>query len=116
MKKKILLFILIILLTGCFGNNDTIIDGKEYQLPNKESITINDNLKIELLRINDSRCPEDAECFWQGELKYELLINDDNFDLSTVLHPEINYQDYLIKIVTDKCDKKTLVFTIEKNT
>ncbi len=91
------------------------LNENEYALTINNSVKINNELTIKLIKISDSRCPKDVECVWEGELEYSLLINDNNYIVSTVLNKHIKYDKYLIDIVEDKCDINTLVLKIERN-
>lgn len=62
-------------------------------------------MKIEIISIDDSRCPEGVLCFWEGEGIVNLLITkarkETNASLST--HPErpseINFEGHVIKLL-----------------
>ena len=86
---------------------------KEYSISLNESISIED-LNIELTYVEDSRCPAYTECYWPGELEYDLLINGKSYELSTVNKPTLEYKNYVFKIVSSKCDGYKIVFEIER--
>lgn len=129
MKRKILVLLFIfslLTITGCGKTKeidktdkkqeeDLKLNENEYSLSINETLKINEHLSILLLKVNDSRCPKNVECFWEGELEYHLLINGENYKISTVLNKRINYQDYLISIITDKCNENTLIIKVEKS-
>ena len=130
MKNKILFSVLLVAVlfsvVGC--NKDFIkekkekiekkenyvLDKDEYSVSLGKTLDINDELSVKLINVNDSRCPDDVECFWEGELEYELVINKENYKISTVLNTTLFSGKYLFVIVPDKCDLKTVTFRVEK--
>lgn len=42
--------------------------GSTIMLSTGKSLTFEDGLRVTLTTINDSRCPKDVQCIWQGEL------------------------------------------------
>ncbi len=84
----------------------------EVSIRKNEKVVL-DDLVISLIDVKDSRCPKNVECFWEGELNYSLLINNENYEISTVLKKEIEYNNYLIDIVADKCNNNEVVLIIE---
>ena len=127
MKKKLLLSILLVTLlfsvVGCkrvvikekkTKKEEIVLEKDEYSVSQGETININEELSITLTNVDDSRCPEDVECFWQGELAYSLVINDNNYKLSTVLNKTVISGDYMFVISEEKCDTNTVTFKVEK--
>ncbi len=50
---------------------------------NQEVTVIDEDLKIQFSEvIEDSRCPVDVECFWEGRLVINLKVNDQDLELS----------------------------------
>ena len=91
-----------------------VLDKDEYSVSLGKTLDRNDELSVKLINVNDSRCPDDVECFWEGELEYELVINKENYKISTVLNTTLFSGKYLFVIVPDKCDLKTVTFRVEK--
>ena len=130
MKNKILFSVLLVaVLFSVVGCNKDFIKEKKEKIEKKENyvlekdeysvslgktLDINDELSVKLINVNDSRCPDDVECFWEGELEYELVINKENYKISTVLNTTLFSGKYLFVIVPDKCDLKTVTFRVEK--
>ena len=130
MKNKILFSVLLVaILFSVVGCNKDFIKEKKEKIEKKENyvlekdeysvslgktLDINDELSVKLINVNDSRCPDDVECFWEGELEYELVINKENYKISTVLNTTLFSGKYLFVIVPDKCDLKTVTFRVEK--
>ena len=124
-----LIFGIIFLLVGCHDANpntdsrnnekeknpkiELSLEEGEYSLSVLETIKISNDLSIKLISINDSRCPKEVECYWQGELEYQILINQKNDTISTVLKRELEYQNYIIRIVEEKCETNFLTIKVE---
>ena len=68
------LCIAILLLFSCTTNTSKQ-DSTIYHISLKEKIEVNGNLKVELVKIEDSRCPEGAQCFTQGHAKIYLALH-----------------------------------------
>lgn len=109
MKKKILFFSLAICTLICFScNNKKINDSvdktvpagtvfkldEEVTLKDKESAVLDgENLIIEVLEINDSRCPVGTNCIRAGEVRFSLLLKSKDKELKTILsNPVKGYQ------------------------
>ena len=99
-------------------HNKTIQEGipeKPIELPTKpfaqfnqaitlrlnDKITFSDDLDILLKEINDSRCPKDVQCFWEGELRGtfrlsggKLTIADKEIYLGTVNNKSVVLDGY----------------------
>ena len=126
MKKKLLIILLILLfiITGCkkekiikkkeLKKEDIQLAEKEYSLRLNETINIGNDINVSLYHVDDSRCPANTECYWQGELAYSLSINNENYKLSTVFNTKITYKNYTFTIVPDKCSSTFMVFKVEK--
>ncbi|MFC2039159.1 hypothetical protein ACFLUG_05265 [Chloroflexota bacterium] len=74
MKIKLLLSTLIIavlVLAGCSTDEDSVKPGEEFSLGIGERAAIaGENLEIEFLEvIEDSRCPKDVTCVWEGRAR-----------------------------------------------
>ncbi|UCG83974.1 MAG: hypothetical protein JSW38_03920 [Dehalococcoidia bacterium] len=71
---KWLSFILVIgilawLLAGCGGGDDRVLVGFSLAIGQRAAIT-GEDLEIEFLRIvEDSRCPRNATCIWEGRAR-----------------------------------------------
>jgi hypothetical protein len=69
MKIQFVLFLVVIFLINSCSNDDDRAFAKQ-ELYN------NGTVKIELLNINDGRCPSDAVCLWEGNAEVFLKITD----------------------------------------
>lgn len=89
MKNKIKLttFALLVFLSLSCGKEKVVVTelNTEFQLNFNQSAEIeNENLSIKFQQVNDSRCPNGTNCFWQGEGKVTLKVNSTPFTLSTL--------------------------------
>ena len=98
-------------------------DSKVKEIELKETFTVKMNqtvvfneekLVIELINVSDSRCPKDANCFWEGELEYTILINNQMYTISTVLNQTITYGNYMFTIIEKECSEDELAMKIQK--
>ncbi len=77
----------------------TIANFKSRKLPDEEIIVRIDSV------LEDSRCPEGAECVWEGNGKVRITVQAKNtepeiFELNTTLKPQVVfYENYAIKLV-----------------
>lgn len=87
MKNKFLLIILsIALLTfGC----EKIELGKAFYCHMGTNYKVNNDLSFIINSLNDSRCPENMVCAWQGEvyLNFNINLRGNNFDTVLYLNP-----------------------------
>jgi hypothetical protein len=71
--------------------------GEEFKIGESESIWIEKGLfEITLVGvIEDSRCPADVECFWEGNVKVEVLVGEQNYilTLGKLLEGDVNSAD-----------------------
>lgn len=81
MKKIIgLAFIAALALTACDKekvDKDRLTTKRNFE--NKE-------LTIELVNVNDSRCPEEVICVWQGDAAVDLKVSDNSSSQLITLH------------------------------
>ena len=78
---------------------------KEVKLSiNKQTIASGSKLKIKLIEIEDSRCPEDVNCVWAGNAVIKFTVSKGKlaaktFELNSGTEPmSVTYQGYEIKI------------------
>ncbi|RMF60999.1 MAG: hypothetical protein D6748_02735 [Calditrichaeota bacterium] len=78
----------------------TIPNFKQVEIPEEKLAVKMDSV------LNDSRCPEGAECIWEGNGKVQITVQKKNFkpesfELNTTLKPQVVfYEDYAIKLVS----------------
>lgn len=54
--------------------------GSTMMLSTGKSLTLEDGLRVTLAAVNDSRCPKDVQCIWQGELSPVLELSGGALD------------------------------------
>lgn len=73
---------------------DKVYLGQEFQLSIGQKTMFSDvNLSMELVSIEeDSRCPRDVTCVWQGEVSAKFkLLEDDNSNLMILTQPGLHH-------------------------
>ena len=124
MYKLILLFVLVTL-SSCldFLNNDkedgdvknnqtqsefVLKYGEKYTLPNGEVITFTDV-------IEDSRCPTDVDCVWEGNFKMTISSDNSIKEINTNLEPKSIDINGIILIIDSVEPKAMSEVKIEKS-
>lgn len=124
-KKKILIFvgILLLIVIGLvifeivFNNSykKEVSLNETFKLPIHKTVEVkNENLKIKLISVSDSRCKEGWLCIWQGEIGYKIIINDQEVELGTVKTKSVNYKDYRILLDKENNDLEYVIIKIVK--
>ncbi len=97
MNKPIILFFLGYFLAGC----SEVIIPADFHFNKEENFKLHleylssdNNLKVEIINIEDSRCPSDVVCVWQGEARVEIVLEETQ-TFSTVLSTYDNQVDTL---------------------
>lgn len=89
-------------LTSCEFNEHDIELEKEFQLKPGKTYEFM-GYELTLKSINDSRCPLDVECVWEGEarLTFELEVEDadSSFVLSTQDKLEYRFSEYTLRLL-----------------
>jgi hypothetical protein len=92
----------ILLLSFCTDPTDPEL-GDIFELAFGQTTEIhNENLSIKFLEVvEDSRCPLDAVCVWEGNAEIVLLANQDTVSLNTTLEPKIiDVGSYTIELIS----------------
>jgi CRISPR/Cas system CMR subunit Cmr4 (Cas7 group RAMP superfamily) len=78
MKEMHLLFVCFFLLAGCAGvqNTETEISQKFDAKSDKGIVLINVS--------NDSRCPEESQCIWAGEVTFEVAAYENQKEVERI--------------------------------
>ncbi len=106
-KEPIMKYLLIysaFLLIQC-NNSGTPLNpapGHEFEINYGQSRTLdNYPLTIKFKNvIEDSRCPENAVCVWEGNARIAIEVSQKDFILNTVLEPEeIDYLGFKIRLI-----------------
>ena len=89
--KKVLLILLPILLFNC--NKDKNIDTIQYDLKIDKCLDIADTeYELCLESINDSRCPSDVDCVWEGDAVVSFKLNSNTENKSFTLQTHKSFQ------------------------
>lgn len=124
MKNKksfivVLVFAVLLLSAVCFkilfkGDKKVVKNQDNVLTIEKGKIASYNDITIKLVSVSDSRCPSGATCIWQGELSYAILINGEDYKISTVLNKTLSYNNYVLTIIEDECDLEKLTIKIEE--
>lgn len=88
-----------ILMYGCFNKSDPLAN--HFDLKGKENITLNQGkclqsvngeYEICLESVNDSRCPVNVVCIWEGDAVVDLSFKSNQKTTSFKLHTHDNFQ------------------------
>lgn len=88
--------------------SDAAVLGQSFQIKYGQELTVKgQNLKVKFgSLLDDSRCPSDVKCVWEGDAKILISVRRANSVASKIeLHTSANfkqagkYQRYLIKLV-----------------
>jgi len=82
MKKSLILVLIlfVFLFSGCAGSSEVKASlGQEVSLPVGQTVVITEqNLKIRFIEVSeDSRCPKDVTCVWEGMVSAVVEISAD---------------------------------------
>lgn len=102
MKSKIIIGILsfiaicvIVVLIVSLGSKNEYSLGETFVLKKNTQISIkNTDLKISLVSVGDSRCKDGWQCIWEGEIEYNIRVNNDTISLGTVRQTYVEYKEY----------------------
>lgn len=96
--KKYLLLLMALVLVSCldFMTNSTdeneeevVLNQSKYEIKFGETINTQNIGKVSFTDVlEDSRCPKDVECVWEGNLKISLEIDGNQYELNTALEPK----------------------------
>jgi len=106
MKTIFLLPVLLFLISSCEKETNQLAAfevGDEVVFKLGESVQAQKNrVVLKITGINDSRCPSDVVCVWQGEARvyFEFDNNGKNaLLLTTLLHPKDTVGDYIFTLL-----------------
>ncbi|MCU4173941.1 hypothetical protein [Carboxylicivirga sp. N1Y90] len=80
---KLVLLFLFFLATSMSCEKEDVEPSNHYKIDIEYSIS--PNLSFTISNINDSRCPEGARCFWEGDVAMDFLIEEGNSVIDTTL-------------------------------
>ena len=76
-EKIFVLLIFLVLVLGCIAppNPNTFKLGEKFSIKENQSFTEEkEKFTVKAVSFTDSRCPENVQCVWEGELGVNLLI------------------------------------------
>ena len=114
----VLLFVVIGLIVYILLDNNYKKEVKlneSFELPLGKGVIVKDeNLKIKLISVDDSRCKEGLQCIWEGEISYTIKINDKEEKLGTKLMKSVDYKEYRILLDEENDSLKYVKLKIDK--
>ena len=111
MRNLLILFLSVSILFSCDDKNDCggFDVGKEFEIGiNETSRNCPKNISITLIDIQDSRCPDGAQCIWAGMIVVEAAVTIDGKDLDLQLSnnenasgfpDEFSTSEYTVKLI-----------------
>jgi hypothetical protein len=86
MKTKTLLLFLVIF---CFSGCEKIEVGEAFECHMGINYRVTNDLSLTIKSLNDSRCPDNAVCFWAGTvyLNFNINYNKNSIDTTLYLNP-----------------------------
>ena len=103
-RRSVLVATLYLALSACDEPlGPTVPIDEEFVLAPGDSATVED-LEVRFLRVlNDSRCPADANCVWQGDATVQIAATIDRRTRELELHTSetkpVTYEGYSIHLV-----------------
>lgn len=102
MKTSIKVFLFLVL--GFVACDDTTAEfGSIIELKEGESVVMADKSVVSLAEINDSRCPEGANCVWEGRadvtLKVTLSSTEQEVELNEVEKASVTLENYRFEFI-----------------
>ena len=100
-KTIYFLFIFTLIFSGC----EKIELGKAFDCKIGNTYKVTPDLSFKIYSLNDSRCPENAECIWAGDVYLYLNINHSKTQIDTTMYLRnisrnpIQIGDYSFKVL-----------------
>ncbi|MFT6827092.1 MAG: hypothetical protein ACI9Z3_001704 [Roseivirga sp.] len=79
-----------------------LFEGGEFYLKLNQPVTLIDGTVLELISIEDSRCPEGVECIWEGRAAIVVSWKrDENFELqlNDLEYQTVEVEQYLVSLI-----------------
>lgn len=94
--------------------------GKAVTLNIRDNVLFPDGLIVGLDKINDSRCQQNVQCIWAGELAPLLIVDHSEFNpgsqevqLGMITHQTVAIKGYTIKLQSAATAQATIVVTAD---
>jgi len=104
MKQIILsVFFALLIFTSCNKDEQvkSLVLEDKFQI-DQSFVATDNSLKFTITEINDSRCPSDVVCIWQGEAVVKIAVQSpfsDTLELSTFHNPSDTLGSYIFQIL-----------------
>lgn len=105
MMKQIILsvFFALLIFTSCNKDEEikTLVLEEIFQI-DQAFVSADNSLKFTITEINDSRCPSDVVCIWQGEAVVKIKVESPlagTLELSTFHNPGDTLGTYIFQLV-----------------
>lgn len=123
MRAAVFLFLLMLIFGNMQEAEKEVKLNQEFKLRlNEQSVLRSEELRIKFLAVTeDSRCPEGADCIWEGNGKVRIAVKKSGgefktFELNTTLEPKsTKFEDCEIQIVNLEPKPKSDVETKKEN-
>ncbi|WP_452609549.1 hypothetical protein [Roseivirga echinicomitans] len=96
-----LFFLISCLITSC-DEEFEVFDGGVFSLRLNQPKTLIDGSVIELISVEDSRCPESVNCVWEGRSAVKVRWTKEivhNIDLNDVELVNVQVDEYLVTLL-----------------
>lgn len=96
-------FFALLIFTSCNKDEQekTLVLEEKFQI-DQAFVSSDNSLKFTITEINDSRCPSDVVCIWQGEAVVKIAVLaplSGNLELSTFHNPIDTLGNYIFEII-----------------
>lgn len=87
-----------------YGLSQTLsaVTGLPFEVGVGSIVQVQNGVEITVLDVEDSRCPADVQCIWQGEAKVHINVKEDSKDLG----------DFVLSTLAEKMNQSFENFTI----
>lgn len=110
MRKVLILLFSVSLLFSCDDNDCEGFNlGKEFEIAINEKLqNCPKNISFTLLGIQDSRCPADGQCIWQGMIVIDAMLTIDGKDQQMQLSTNENVSGFPAEFTTSEYSVKLI--------
>jgi hypothetical protein len=82
--KILTTFLLLFLISSCSNKNIRPAGNEVFTIDYQQSISLDNNFTVKFSSVQESRCPEDAQCVREGELFATLTFKRENAEIEAV--------------------------------
>ena len=101
MKYTIFLLLLIGTVGFSYAESDSVVSMDHFMIKLHQTLSV-DSLDVEFLEIDDSRCPSDVTCIWEGRVSVTLRIYNQTQYQTIILtneYPTFHVDSYDITLI-----------------